>query len=225
MKKTISALFAIASAAVFAGAGDLLVMFSTPGPDKYADGTDVLVGETYGLFYTDEQGVQNPNPVFTYRTKSDGCCTPVMFVIDENDAGKYRAGKLEVYLLDTRDNNGSSMGTPKGIVAGEPIVKSKTASASVTVSNSDSINSVDSATSVAFDIPEPVITGIDFDDDKVLLGVKGLVPCVGYAIKSGANTTEITTPAGEISYESETTIVIPKPTGSQSQFFRVTTAK
>ena len=58
MKKTIAVLLAISSAAVFAGANDLLVTFSTPGTDKYADGKTVLEGETYGLFYTDENGVQ-----------------------------------------------------------------------------------------------------------------------------------------------------------------------
>lgn len=222
MKKTVFALFAIASAAAFAGAGDLLVTFSTPGPDKYADGKDVLVGETYGLFYTDEQGVQEPSPVLAYKTKAAGRCTPVMFVIDESKAGKYRAGKLEVYLLDTRGNDGASMGTtPKGIVEGEPIVKSKTASATVSVTSGEQMNSGDSAAAVAFDIPQPVITGIEFDGDDVLLGVKGLVPCVGYTLQSGADTTDITTPEGDIAFESETTISVPKTSGGQ--FFKVTT--
>ena len=40
MKKTIAVLFAIASAAAFAGMNDLIVSFSTPGPDKYADGNN-----------------------------------------------------------------------------------------------------------------------------------------------------------------------------------------
>jgi len=222
MKKTISALFAIASAAVFAGAGDVLITFSTPGPDTYADGTPVLVGETYGLFHADEQGVQDPVPVLTYKTKAAGRCTPVMFVIDESKAAKYRSGKLEVYLLDTRGNNGSSMGIePRGIVDGEPIVKSKTASASLTVSTSDSLNSGDSTDAIAFDIPQPVITGIEFDGDYVRLGVKGLVPCVPYTLQSGADTTDITTPAGDIAFESETTISVRKTSGGQ--FFKVTT--
>ena len=56
MKKTIAALFAVASAAVFAG--DLLISFSTPGPDKYADGTQVLDGEYYSLVYTKADGSQ-----------------------------------------------------------------------------------------------------------------------------------------------------------------------
>lgn len=223
MKKTIAALFAITSAAVFAGAGDVLVTFSTPGTDTYADGTTVLVGETYGLFHTDEQGVQNPVPVLTYKTKEAGRCTPVMFVIDESKAATYRSGKLEVYLLDTRGNNGSSMGTePRGIVDGEPIVKSKTASASLTVSTSDSFNSGDSTDAVAFDIPEPVITGIDVGNELVTVTVKNLVPCVGYKLVSGDQATDIKTPAGEdIAYKSETPIMVTKQPGGQ--FFKVTT--
>ena len=224
MKKTIAALFAVLSAAVFAGAGDVLITFSTPGPDKYADDTEVLIGETYGLFYTDEQGVQNPVPVLTYETKAAGRCTPVMFVIDESKAGSYRSGKLEVYLLDTRGNNGSSMGKPRGIVDGEPIVKSKTASASVTVSTSDSLNSGDSTDPVAFDIPEPVITGIDVGNELVTVTVKNLVPCVGYKLVSGDQATDIKTPAGEdIAYKSETPIVVTTQPGGQ--FFKVMTTK
>ena len=222
MKKTIAVLLAISSAAVFAGANDLLVTFSTPGTDKYADGKTVLEGETYGLFYTDENGVQESVPVLTYKTKAAGRCTPVMFVIDESKAGKYRSGKLEVYLLDTRGYNGSTMGTtPRGIVDGEPIVKAKTSSASVNVSTSDSFNSKDSTDPIAFDIPQPVITGIEFEGDTVVLGVKGLVPCVPYTLQSGADTTDITTPAGDIAFESETTIIVPKTSGGQ--FFKVTT--
>ena len=52
MKKTIAVLFAIASAAVFAGMNDVLVSFNslyTPDTDKYADGTTVLDGEWYAL--------------------------------------------------------------------------------------------------------------------------------------------------------------------------------
>lgn len=220
MKKTIAALFAILSAAVFAGAGDVLITFSTPGPDTYADGSPVLTNETYGLFYTDAQGVQDPVPVLTYKTREAGRCTPVMFVIDESKAAKYRSGKLEVYLLDTRGNDGSSMGEPRGIVAGEPIVKSKTASASLAVSTSG-FNSSDTTDPVAFGVPQPVITGIEFDGDNVLLGVKGLVPCIPYTLQSGADTTDITTPAGDIAFESETTIIVPKTSGGQ--FFKVTT--
>ena len=223
MKKTIAALFAITSAAVFAGAGDVLITFSTPGPDTYADGTPVLTNETYGLFYTDAQGVQNPVPVLTYKTKEAGRCTPVMFVVDESKAATYRSGKLEVYLLDTRGNNGSSMGTePRGIVDGEPIVKSKTASASLTVGTSDSFNSGDSTEAVAFDVPEPVIAGIDVGDELVTVTVKNLVPCVGYKLVSGDQATDIKTPAGEdIAYKSETPIVVTRQPGGQ--FFKVTT--
>ena len=221
MKKTIFALFAIASVSAFAGAGDLLVTFSTPGWDTYADGMPVCSNETYGLFYTDSAGVQNPTPVLTYRTKAAGRCTPVMFVIDESKAGNYRDGTLEVYLLDTRTNDGTSMGAPKGIVDGEPIVKSKTASATVSVTSGEMFNGGDSSDAVAFDIPQPVITGIEFDGDYVQLGVKGLVPCVGYKLQSGTDTTNITTPKGDIEFKSETTISVLKT--SSGQFFKVTT--
>ena len=70
MKKTIAVLFAIASAAAFAGMNDLIVSFSTPGPDKYADGTEVKVGECYSLVYTKADGSQEI--VLNYQTKLAG---------------------------------------------------------------------------------------------------------------------------------------------------------
>ena len=101
MKKTIAVLFALISAAVFAGANDLLIMFSTPGPDKYADDTVVLDGESYALVWTGKDGTQKT--VLSVPFAKDGKCSPVLFVVDENDAPQYAGGTWGVYLLDSRD--------------------------------------------------------------------------------------------------------------------------
>ena len=43
---------AMASAAAFGGISDRVVVFSTPGPDRYADGSKVLDGECYALVWS-----------------------------------------------------------------------------------------------------------------------------------------------------------------------------
>ena len=66
MKKTIAAICAFASAVAVAGMNDLLISFSTPGPDKYADGSEVQVGECYSLVGTKADGTQDV--VLNYQT-------------------------------------------------------------------------------------------------------------------------------------------------------------
>ena len=52
MKKIMFALGVIGlSVAAVAAVNDTLLMFSTQGPDKYLDGTQVLDGECYALCY------------------------------------------------------------------------------------------------------------------------------------------------------------------------------
>ena len=52
--KRLTMMLGVAGLAVasFAAVDDTLISFSTPGPDKYADGTDVLAGECYALVWS-----------------------------------------------------------------------------------------------------------------------------------------------------------------------------
>ena len=52
--KRLMTMLGVAGLAVasFAAVDDTLISFSTPGPDKYADGTDVLPGEVYALVWS-----------------------------------------------------------------------------------------------------------------------------------------------------------------------------
>ena len=52
--KRLMTMLGVAGMAVasFAAVDDTLISFSTPGPDKYADGTDVLPGEVYALVWS-----------------------------------------------------------------------------------------------------------------------------------------------------------------------------
>ena len=227
MKKTIAALFAITSAAVFAGAGDLLVTFSTPGIDKYADGNTVLAGESYALVYT-KDGVQET--VLTYPTREAGRCTPVLFVVDENNVTNYNGGTWGVYLLDTRDYEvdptGKTLAKREG---GQPtVVNVKAKATDATIKDSMDPASASSAVAAeAFEIPQPVVTGIKIDGAYVYVTVKDVVPCLEYTLKSGNDARTFVIPEGvekdESSTVKEITLTVPKTEGAQ--FFKVTTIK
>lgn len=225
MKKTICALFAIASAAAFAGAGDLLVTFSTPGPDKYADGKDVLKGESYALVYTkgDEQ-----TTVLTYQTKEAGRCTPVLFVVDEKDVPNYNGGSWGVYLLDTRDYEKDPSGmTVAECENGQPkVVNVKAKATDATIK--DSMDSASASTGVAadsFEIPNPTVSGIKVEGAYVYITVKDVVPCLEYTLMSAGDTKTFVIPEGVEKDSSSTikeiTLSVPKQEGAQ--FFKVTT--
>ena len=227
MKKTLFALFAVASAAVFAGKDDLLVTFSTPGTDRYADGKEVLVGEAYALVYTKADGSQET--VLTYKTKEAGRCTPVLFVVDENDKAKYSGGEWGVYLLDTRDFEKDSTGATLGRDddGNITVVNVKAKATDATIKNSmDSASASVAVSADKFEIPNPTVTGIKVDDAKVYVTVKDIVPCLEYTLKSASTTQNFVIPDGvekdkESSTVKEITLVVPKT--ESAQFFKVTT--
>lgn len=228
MKKTIVALAALVSAAAFAGPNDLLVTFSTPGPDKYADGKTVLDGESYALVWTGADGTQKT--VVAYPGAKDGKCPPVLFVIDENNVPKYEGGTWGVYLLDTRDfdadPNGATLATidPANIDAAVA-VKAKIADGIANVGTMASITASGAVSADGYDIPKPVVTAIKIDGANVFVTVKDVVPCLEYTLQAGDSMQTFAIPEGVEKDASSTakviTLSVPKKDGAQ--FFKVTT--
>ncbi len=112
-KNMLSMLAAMAATAAFAAANDVLVTFSTPGPDRYADGKPVMDGECYALcwsknfdgFAINSDGTATGGEVVLFAPLAKaGCCPKVVFEVDADkfDAKGYANGKWAVYLLDTR---------------------------------------------------------------------------------------------------------------------------
>lgn len=233
MKKTIAALFAVLSAAVFAGAGDVLITFSTPGPDKYADGTDVLEKERYALVWTPTEGEQKI--VLTYPgakkiENADGMhCPPVLFIVDENDAKNYTDGTWGVYLLDTRNYTNGADGSElaKDFDENAVNVKAPVKEGIVSTAKMESAANGAAVAAGSFEIPNPTVTGIKVEGAKVFITVKDIVPCFEYTLKSGSDVqAEFVLPKGGVSSEmaasaKEITLAVDKQEGAQ--FFRVTT--
>jgi hypothetical protein len=119
MKQILSLLFGVVLAATAFGdtLGTLTLTASTTGPDRYADGSLVLAGETYLLVYVNENAVfegvrtdgelvnTNVNTQATTGTATkDARCGMVAI---SYPASLYPAsGKWALVLLDTRNVNG-----------------------------------------------------------------------------------------------------------------------
>ena len=115
MKKTIAFLAAgLCAGTLLAGMNNVVIQFSTVGPDKYADGTPVMDGECYALVWTptgsEFQGINadrtaaGDSKVAVWAPIAiGGKCPNVQFQIDETFANaNYPDGTWGVYLLDTR---------------------------------------------------------------------------------------------------------------------------
>ena len=230
MKKTIAAICAFASAVAVAGMNDLLISFSTPGPDKYADGTDVQVGECYSLVGTKADGSQDI--VLNYQTKLAGKCSQVVYMVDEVTAAKYT--KWDVYLTDTRDF--AKDGKPAGLDdKGQPKVKNVQAPVAAAVASSGSqfasATVKEGVAAGAYDlaaaeVPQPEVKGIKIVGANVVVTVANTRPFVGYTLVSGSDTTNFSVPSdkgvnGDLAGEIE--LVTPKKDGAQ--FFKVSTVK
>lgn len=233
MKKTIAVLAVLVSAAVFAGQNDLNITFSTPGPDKYADGATVLNGEFYALVWT-KDGVQTT--VITKSLAEDGKCPKYRFIVDDADFEKYSGGTWGVYLLDTRDFASDPTGnTLSKVVDGKPEVVNVMASVKDGIANASAFESAKANTAIApgsydlaaADVPAPKVTGIQVKDGKVAITVADTRPFVGYTLEAGADVGGFDVAEGASAKSGDATkeIVLEADQKSGTQFFKVSSLK
>ena len=109
--------------------GDRLVSFSSPGPDRYADGTIVPDGECYALvwspagttfsgFNADGTAASSSNRVILAGPLAlDGRCRDSIFQVPEYTYAALEGGNWAVCLVDTRRVNG----VPAGVKDGKPV--------------------------------------------------------------------------------------------------------
>ncbi len=250
MKKSVIAGFAcLMSAAVFAGMNNILVTFSTPGPDAYADGTLVLDNECYALVWTpsgstfaginaDGTAAGDSKVVIAAPVAKNHRCPSITYQIDSDYAADngYTNGTWGVYLLDTRrykaDENGVILTDEKGnkIVDsvggstvngyGEVKTLSNAQMASDAAGSAVSVSTTSAAPASAGNLK---INDIKFIGDNVYIYVTGSLSCMSYELKAGDSPESLAAPAdGKAQYgadEGEMIIITPKKPGAQ--FFRV----
>lgn len=238
MKKTIAALAALVSVVAFAGQDDLLITFSTPGPDKYADGSTVRDGETYALVWTPSDGGESAI-VKVAPFAQNGRCIPTLFKIDESKTSQYKDGTWSVVLLDTRDFENDPTGATfmKATLAEINEGKGFNAKATVVegVVTAGTFNSIPSAPAVsagdydleAAGVPAPRVTDIKVLEDEIAVTVVDTRPFVRYTLQSGDDTLNFTVPEGvkDANGKTESEIKLFAPKTSGAQFFKVSTIK
>jgi hypothetical protein len=204
MKKTLS-IVSILLAGVAAYAADLsqlTLSISTPGPDLYADGTPVLVGETYLLVYVKQgatfQGVLTDgtlvdpvnNSVATRGRAIEG--SKCGFKAIQYPADLYPSGgSWVIVLFDTRD----ASGTVGGLVAAQGVsAATAAASGSSTALNGLGATSAASGESLALtaatpsqapaDTPSPVISAVEPQGATVQVRIQNFTDKAIYEVQS-----------------------------------------
>lgn len=187
MKKTLSVMSGMVLAAVMTGIAaqetPLVVEVSTPGPDYYADGTPVLVGETYLLVYvkagatfagvrTDGSLIDpdNNKKVFEAKAVEGAKCgfIPVQYLESMYPAN----GSWVVVLLDTRKADGSVGGLVAAQGAGTSVAGGGNAMAGPqALSRAVGGMVATSMTPSPADTPPPVITALNKDAAGVALEI------------------------------------------------------
>ena len=116
----------LACGVVFAGMEDMVLRFSTPGVDCYADGSAVVDGECYALVWSPKGGTfsgfnadgtavsSSDRVVLAAPLAKDGKCRDAIFQIPAAEYSELKGGEWAVCLVDTRNLAGVPTGTQNG---------------------------------------------------------------------------------------------------------------
>lgn len=241
----LTASFLLLGAAAFAGMDNVVIAFSTQGPDKYADGAQVVDGECYALVWTptgatfagiDSTGaaVAPSKVVLKAPVAKGGKCPDILFEVDSDYAkANYPGGTWGVYLLDTRKfktnaegiilkGQVESCGLPGNPVNGYGEVESK-------ISCGTSVASVGAAGPIEAGVASATpaagqnvkINKIDVDKDYVYLHVTGSLSSQIYDVQSGSKPGSLT-PGEDLRYgQTGGEMIIVKPKTGDTGFFQV----
>ena len=191
------------AAALFAAENDTLIVFSTPGPDTYRDGSAVLDGESYALVWTaagetfggltgDGKCVSaNDRLVAVAPVAENGRCPETVFEIDAEVAKSFQGGTFALYLLDTRVRNAEGVVALASFENGFPKVVNAYADAAQCAGEGGELVAT-SALSLAevgvlSKIDDPVITSIELKGAKIEIKTKDLSSAADYYVVGGAD--------------------------------------
>ncbi len=226
--------FAVAG---FAAVNDALLTFSTPGQDKYADGTTVLDGECYALVWTKAGAAfaglkadgtpvaETDKVILVAPVAQGGRCPTIVYQIPAATADALTGGSYGVYLLDTRVKAADGTTALAGFEDGKPVAVNAQAAVgdSTTASSAGQASMAVAATVVGgaaveavtiIDVPK--ITGLKVAGAKIQVTVAGMSPVATYKVYTGSQPGKLET---EVAAEAQDgTFTFEKPEG---QFFKI----
>ena len=229
--------------AATAGQDNLLMKFSTPGPDTYADGvTPVADGECYALVWVKkgatfagflaDGAVVDPNNsamICVVPYAENGHCPETVLEMDRVLADAYAgSGSFELHVLDTRDAEGK----PKGKVAEGVNGSGEAAKFSLAADSAGQVQTVAAKTATLAatasalppSIPQPKITSIKVENGVVTLKVQGTSKLLRYGVNSGDTLNDLAPlplDAGVADGDDFGEIEITVPAEKGGQFFRI----
>ena len=223
------------------------LIFWTNGPDRYADGSPVLDGESYALVCTKSGAVfagfnadgtlvdaQTSTLVHSAPLALKGRCRYTDFIVDADFAAQHAKDEWKVYLLDTRrrsgelaprDANGdltrvNSFGETDGKVRFGATAGLQGAALLAAGSVAGTLSSADFA-------PVPQITDIRIVNGKAVLTVQNTVPSLDYDLAGGAKPGELKVGVAEAPVEGvkDQPITLQTEATQAAGFFKVIRAK
>lgn len=203
MNKLITCVISVFAVVVSAAAGqdDTLLTFSTPGPDKYADGSSVLNGESYAVVWTKDGATfggltaevtvisENDKLVFIAPIAKDAHCPLSVLSISAEAMAQYENGSFSLYLLDTRvkKSDGKTALAPK-TEKGVPETVNSVGEAAADRGDGRIVAASGvklGAVGVYTKIESPVITAMKIESATIRLEVKGMSKAASYFVVPG----------------------------------------
>jgi hypothetical protein len=203
MKQTLSILLGVALAATAFGDSlkQLTMTVSTDGPDLYADGSQVLPGETYLLVYVnkdktfggvlaDKRLVNTNDNRIALECPADKAGGRCGFQAIMYEAAQYGAdGSWALVLLDTRNANGVG-----GLVVNQSVVTTgvnlntvKNTMGPEAMDVSGSVLTASVVSKVAKDTPTPVIASLDPKGEQATIRIKEISAGAPYDVETTAD--------------------------------------
>ena len=249
---SVAAVLLLAQSA-FAGLDDKVLVFSSSGTDRYADGSPVLDGECYALVWSPAgQAFAGFNAdgtaaspadrvVLAAPLAKDGHCRECLFQVPAEEAAPLEGGTWSVCLVDTRTAAGVPAGAENGVpkrvnrwCAVEGGVKVADASAqSVGSTGKPAARGVGGGvrattlSEVPASTPSPVITAMEVADGVAAFAVADTVSYLTYTVESSEELGGFSTDkyADKVDGAPGAEIVLATDAPSDCRFFRITTAE
>ena len=244
----------VCAACAFGSMQDKLARFSTPGPDRYADGSIVQDGECYALvwspagtafagFNADGTPVSSRDRVvLAGALAQDGKCRDSVFQIPAAEYEALKGGEWAVCLVDTRNLAGVPTGTRNGkpvrvnrwgIISGGVNITDASSTKPRLAAATGGTRSVASAaratnlSAVPQNLLPPQITAIELTDGEVWLAVDGTVPYLDYTIISGETPNDFKPDyfSEVVEGDGRSEIAIGTPKTPKRRFFKVKRAE
>ena len=252
MKKTLFFGSILVSSLAFAAQNDTLISFSTNGPDKYMDGSQVLDGECYALVWTpagaafggiaaDGTAAEPSKLVLKAPVAKGGRCPRVLFEIDEDYAkANFPGGTWNVVLLDTRrfatDADGVVVNGEDGLPvvaswgAGSTVVNGYGPAGAAVVGTLGVASAADAVASGSASEVPAAGRNVRIRDAKVVDGnfyvtVEGTLSSVLYGVKAGKSPDKLKGDGRRRYGKTKGEMVIVRPVTDEGEFVAVEVAK